>query len=72
MDHIWSCKGEDHKIFDCPYYTCGECGKQAPEHGMVECEKYFYKRCQELAPGHNWWSCGEEGPDKQGPESGIA
>ena len=54
MNHIWSCKGEDHKIFDCPHYTCGECGKQALRHKMVECKKYFYKICQELAPGHNW------------------
>ena len=72
MNHIWSCEGEDHKIFDCPHYTCGECGKQAPGHGMVECEKYFCKMCQEPAPGHNWWSCGEEGSDKQRPVSGIA
>ena len=72
MNHIWSCEGEDHKIFDCPHYTCGECGKQAPGHGMVECEEYFCKRCQEPAPGYNWWSCSEEGSDKQGPESGIA
>ena len=72
MNHIWSCEGEDHKIFDCPHYTCGECGKQAPGHGMVECKKYFCKMCQEPAPGHNWWSCGEEGSDKQGPVSGIA
>ena len=72
MNHIWSYEGKDHKIFDCPHYTCGECGKQAPGHGMVECENYFCKRCQEPAPGHNWWSCGEEGSDKQGPESGIA
>ena len=72
MNHIWSCEGEDHKIFDCPHYTCSECGKQAPGHEMVECENYFCKRCQEPAPGHNWWSCGEEGSDKQGPESGIA
>ncbi|PAV18351.1 hypothetical protein PNOK_0683700 [Pyrrhoderma noxium] len=27
---------------------------------------------QEPAPEHNWWSCGEEGSDKQGPVSGIA
>ena len=54
MNHIWSCEGEDHKIFDCPHYTCSECGKQASGHGMVECEKYFCKICQELALGHNW------------------
>ena len=23
MNHIWSYEGEDHKIFDCPHYTCG-------------------------------------------------
>ena len=54
MNHIWSCEGEDHKIFNCPYYTCGECGKQAPGHRMVKYEKYFCKMCQEPAPGHNW------------------
>ena len=54
MNHIWSYEGEDHKIFDCPHYTCSECGKQAPGHGMVKCEKYFYKMCQKLALGHNW------------------
>ena len=27
MNYIWSCKGEDHKIFDCPHYICGEYGK---------------------------------------------
>ena len=54
MNHIWSCESEDHKIFDCHYYTCGECGKQALGHGIVKCEKYFCKMCQELAPGHNW------------------
>ena len=67
MNHIWSCEGEDHKIFDCPHYICGECGKQAPGHEMVKC-----KKCQEPAPGHNWWSCDKEGSDKQGPVSGIA
>ena len=45
MNHIWSCEGEDHKIFDYPHYTCGECGKQAPGYGMVKCEKYFCKTC---------------------------
>ena len=72
MNHIWSCEGENHKIFDCPHYTYSKYGKQAPGHGMVECEKYFCKRCQEPAPGHNWWSCDEEGSDKQGPVLGIA
>ena len=72
MNHIWSCKGENHKIFDCPHYIYGECSKQAPGYGMVECKKYFCKMCQEPAPGHNWWSCGEEGSDKQGPVLGIA
>ena len=71
MNHIWSCEGEDHKIFDYPHYTCGECSKQALGHGMVECEEYFCKMCQKPALGHNWWSCGKEGSDKQGPESGI-
>ena len=72
MNHIWSCEGEDHKIFDCPHYTYGEYGKQAPGYGMVECEKYFYKRCQEPALEHNWWSYNKEGSNKQGPVSGIA
>ena len=58
MNHIWSCESEDHKIFDCPYYICSECGKQAPGHKMVECKKYFCKRCQEPALGHHWLSCG--------------
>ena len=71
MNHIWSCEGKDHKIFDCSHYTYSEYGKQASRHGMVECEKYFCKMCQEPALEHNWWSCSEEGSDKQGPESGI-
>ena len=45
MNHIWSCEGEDYKIFNCPHYTCGEFGKQAPGHGMVECKKYLCKIC---------------------------
>ena len=43
MNHIWSCEGEDHKIFNYSHYTCSECNKQ--EHGMVKCEKYFCKMC---------------------------
>ena len=72
INHIWSCEGEDHKIFDCPHYTCDECGKQAPGYRMVECKKYFCKMCQKLALRHNWWSCNEECFDKQGPVLGIA
>ena len=45
MNHIWSCEGEDHKIFDCHHYTCGEYDKQASGHGMIECKKYFCKMC---------------------------
>ena len=64
MNYIWSCEGEDHKIFNCSHYTCGEYGKQALGHGIVKCKKYFCKMCQELALEHNWWSYGEEGSDK--------
>ena len=35
MNHIWSCEGKDHKIFDCPHYIYGECGKQALGHRML-------------------------------------
>ena len=68
----WYHNSEDYKIFDCPHYICSEYNKQAPGHGIVKCEKYFCKMCQEPALGHNWWSCSEEGSDKQGLESGIA
>ena len=53
MNHIQSCEGEDHKIFDCLHYIYGKCGKQAPGHGMVEYKKYFCKMCQEPALRHN-------------------
>ena len=53
MNHIWSYKGEDYKIFDYSHYTYGECGKQASEHGIVKCKKYFCKMYQELALKHN-------------------
>ena len=72
MNHIWSCEGEDYKIFDCPHYTYSKYGKQASGHRIVEYKKYFCKMCQELAPGHNWWSYDEEGFDKQEPVSEIA
>ena len=65
MNHIQSCEEEDYKIFNYSYYTCSKYGKQALGHGIVKCKKYFCKICQEPALGHNWWSCGEEGSDKQ-------
>ena len=67
MNYIQSCESEDHKIFDCSHYTCGEYGKQALGYRIVEYKKYFYKICQKPAPGHNWWSYDKEGSNKQRP-----